>query len=239
MEEAKSYEDERNAFLSQVEELKKKIVNIETNLGIDIEELKKIPQYSPPKSQTKQQATEKQEPAKQTVSFQEVPKIDIHIPSGSEIVERHDDLPAEKMNEEIKAPPPLKTISTKDLNEQINELRDKAKQVEEISQIVESIRAGRREASKRAQEPAHVKSVQKEQVPATKDETAKKQTTTFQPRDLNYLPVLIKNLNELIRTNTDISIQLRRVIDETRRNNNSSKMSELIRKLAYLASSNG
>ena len=265
MEEMKTYEDERNAFISQVEELKKKIVSIESGLGIDMKELKEIPAYVPPKRRETYKAEPVQEKRIESVPLKEIPAVNIKIPVGNEIVEQRENLPVQQYRETKNE---AARVSAVVLNKQIDDLKEKARQVEEISNMVEALRSNRQE---NVQKPsaAATKAVSLEQTVIQPHKDTTLQEHGAQPKsavkinvadqsrkapiekernsnenvdaglkssDLSHLPTLVKNLNELIRTNTDISIQLRRVIDETRRTNNTSKMSELIRKLAYLTS---
>lgn len=130
----------------------------------------------------------------------------------------------------------LETTKNTDLAQDSNysDVKDKLKQLEDMKATVELLRQNL-EGMKSSQ----VNSPQIVQVtkPA-QDYSARQQAPQVAKAEIENLNLLIRKLNELVNTNLMVASELREIINETRSASKSTRISELMRRLAE-ASING
>ena len=112
------------------------------------------------------------------------------------------------------------------MEDRVRSLREQVQQVQEMSQLLSKLKSGL--------SGIQVKPQQQGEVRVTPPIRQQEQAQSFSREDVPSLNLLIKRLNDLIKTNSAISSELREIIDETKNVSKSARISDLVKKLAAI-----
>lgn len=205
--------EETNDLLSKVEDLKAKIKKFEGELGIISPELNDF-------IEKKEDFVKKEEKLIKTPDFPiaapvAAPQKNEQPALQTEPVEVSDNLAVSK-------------ASTSAIHDQIEKVRMQSEEVEKIAALISKIKDNSK--IKNTEPPR----VEQHYQPKDNPKPPEQNMQQYDANDLPSLADLVKKVDLLVNTNRQISDELRGIIEETSQASTSSKLSELIRKLAIV-----
>lgn len=228
LEDDKKLEEEKTDLLGKIDNLKKQIKAFENELGINTEDLVNRPSVNDSKVLQKMRESEGQLKVIENLVRNETafPKPQV-LESGNAIVEQPP---------EIKGQAPV--LSMEDVQRRALELKQKSRQISEISSMVSQLRKDvvlekpslkQQATTEAASAPQAQKSI------TTKLETQKLPVQpVYSAKDVPSLDAMLQKLNTLVKENAELSEELREMINETKNVNKANKVSDLVRKLALV-----
>lgn len=213
-------ESERQDLLDRIDILKKQIKTFESELGINMEDLKR------PRSEEESHVLHKMlESEKQLGVIENLMKKEATPPPTP-----HPEVkaPIQQGEEKLLESPHLKMLPHEEKpalpEDTLSNLHEKSKQIEQISSMVSRLRDNMQAVKQ--------KPVQEEQPVQKPVEQKVQRGTDISKEDLPLVSNLIEKLDALIRSNEEVSERLRELISENRNVNTANRISDLVKKLA-------
>ncbi len=204
METAGGLESDKKDILDRIETLKTQIKDFEKELGIGNEDIMMLAPLDHD-------------------DFMGRLREPVHVRTGTNnsVVSSKSQAPTE---------PVKNSITPVAMEDRVRVLKEQVQQVQEMSQLLSKLKSGLSETQAKPKQPdvEHPPAVQK----PVQDKMEPAQN--FSKDDVPSLTLLIKRLNDLIKTNSIISGELREIIDDTKNLNKSARISDLVKKLAAI-----
>lgn len=221
MAEEDKLKEETYDLLSKVEDLKAKIKQYESELGITSPELESFISKKEAFVRNEEKTIKSEPPAR---TPQAVPKVE----TQQKQVNTETLLPSQDNMELIGSATNDTKLSASKLQDQIKRVEEQSSEISEITALLSRLRSSPNITDKTTVAPQKSEPV--------------KETTMVQARpqshygeqDLPSLESLVSKIDQLVKANRQISDDLREVVKQASEASASSKLSELIRKLAVV-----